>query len=152
MPSRRVSPQGVALIQLFESFVPTVYLCPAGKQTIGYGHVIRPIDSIKPPISQEQALDLMRADLAPIETYLTGVLPGIPQCQFDALASFAYNVGLAALDNSTLLRKLKAGDVVGAGNAFGVWVYAKVSGKSVILDGLITRRAAERSMFMGAVV
>ena len=68
----------------------------------------------------------------------------ITQGQFDALVSFAYNLGLLSLSTSTLLQKLNAGDKQGAADQFGRWVNA--GGKR--LDGLVTRRAAEREMFL----
>lgn len=67
----------------------------------------------------------------------------ITQGQYDALISFTFNVGTTALAKSTLVRKLNAGDCLGAAREFDRWVYAK--GKR--LTGLVKRRAAERAMF-----
>lgn len=136
------------LIRQEEGYSSTVYLCPAGDPTIGYGHKIRPTDKLDPPISHARALSLLIADLAPIEIYLTAVLPNIPQCQFDALCSFAYNLGIGALDGSTLLRLRKAGDVAGAADEFPRWVHAEVDGVKTVLPGLVSRRAAERALFL----
>jgi lysozyme len=142
---RNTSPRGIALIQSFEGFSPTVYTCPAGKPTIGWGHVVRKLDKIAPPITKDQAAALLVEDLAPTEIYLGAILPDLPQHQFDALCSFAYNIGLTNFETSTLLRKLKAGDIDGAAKEFVRWV--NVQGKP--LDGLKRRRAAERDMFVG---
>ena len=136
------------LIRQEEGYSSTVYPCPAGKPTIGYGHKIRPTDKLDPPISQARALSLLIADLAPIEIYLTGVLPGIPQCQFDALCSFIENLGLGDFEDSTLFEKLKAGDVAGAADEFPRWVHAEVDGVKTVLPGLVSRRAAERALFL----
>ncbi len=136
------------LIRESEGYSSVVYLCPAGDPSIGYGHKIRPTDKLDPPISQARALSLLIADLAPIEIYLTGVLPGIPQCQFDALASFIFNVGLGNFEDSTLLKKLKAGDIAGAADEFPRWVHAEVDGVRTVLPGLVSRRAAERALFL----
>lgn len=136
--------RGIALIKHFESFSATVYTCPAGKMTIGYGHLVRKIDRITPPITREQADALLRNDLAPVEIYLSAVLPELKHNEGDALASFAFNVGLGAFEKSTLLQKIKAGDKPGAAAEFGRWVHAG----DKVLPGLVTRRKAERDMFM----
>lgn len=145
MPRRQTSPAGLALIESAESFRPTRYYCPANKLTIGFGHVIRAGESIPERITIEQARALMRDDLAPVEIYLSAVFPDLPQCQFDALASFAFNVGIGAFEKSTLFSRLKAGDTMGAAGQFARWV--KANGKT--LPGLVKRRAAERALFLG---
>ncbi len=65
------------------------------------------------------------------------------QSQFDALVSFAYNVGVGNLQSSTLLKKHKAGDYAGAKAEFAKW--NKAAGK--VLDGLTKRRAAEAALY-----
>jgi GH24 family phage-related lysozyme (muramidase) len=67
------------------------------------------------------------------------------QSQFDAMVSFAYNVGLGNLSSSTLLRKHKAGDYAGAALEFARW--NKAAGK--VLAGLTKRRAAEAALYKG---
>jgi lysozyme len=65
------------------------------------------------------------------------------QHQFDAMVSFAYNVGVANLESSTLLRLHKAGDFAGAAAQFGRWDEA--AGR--VLPGLVKRRAAEAALY-----
>lgn len=144
---RNASPACIDLIRASEGFSPVVYVCPSGHPSIGYGHKITAIDHIDAPITPERGLSLMLDDLAAIEIYLTAVLPAIPQCQFDALASFAYNLGLGVLEGSTLLKLVRAGDVAGATAEFGKWIHAHVNGVKVELPGLIKRRAAEAALF-----
>ena len=67
----------------------------------------------------------------------------VNQDQFDALVSFAFNVGANNLRNSTLLKKLNAGDFAGAAQEFQRWNKAK--GK--VLPGLTRRRACEALLF-----
>ena len=67
------------------------------------------------------------------------------QGQFDALVSFAFNLGLGALRGSTLLKKLNVGNVKGAADQFLLWVNA--AGK--VLPGLQKRRQDERALFLG---
>ena len=142
---KRVSPVGLALIRGFESFSPVIYLCPAGKPTIGYGHVVRgAVDHFPSRISGEQAEALLVEDLAPVAIYLNAVFPALTQNKFDALASFCFNVGLGAFEKSTLFARLKADDMAGAAGQFERWVHS--GGK--VLPGLVKRRAAERDLFL----
>ncbi len=141
---RTTSPAGLALIRSAESFAKALYLCPAGKKTIGYGHVVRPGENFPALISREQAERLMVDDLAPVEIYLDAVLPGLNQNQFDALASFCFNVGLGAFEKSTMFARLKAGDFQGAASQFPRWVH----GGGKVLPGLVKRRATEQTLFL----
>ena len=95
-------------------------------------------------------------DLASFETGVNILLSGRPatQNQFDALISFAYNVGLdvdadaaaEGLGDSTLLRKHLAGDYSGAQAAFAAWNKNDVK----VMKGLIRRRAAEAALYGAA--
>lgn len=67
------------------------------------------------------------------------------QDQFDAMVSLAYNIGLGNFTSSTLLKKHKAGDYVGAAQEFGRW--DKAAGK--VLAGLTKRRAEEAKLYRG---
>lgn len=141
---KRVSPRGRALICDSESFSAVVYLCPAGKPTLGYGHVVRDTDNLKPPITQAEAEALLARDLVPVEVYLSAVFPWLNQNQFDALASFCFNVGLGAFEKSTLFARLKARDIDGAAGQFGRWIL----GGGKILLGLVKRRRRELELFL----
>ncbi len=139
----------VALIKHFEKFEPRAYRCPAGKLTIGYGHVIQASEHhLRDAVLNEaQASALLAADLAKFAPQVESLLKGIVIApgQFDALVSFAFNCGANALRNSTLLKKFKAGDVVGAAGEFKRW--NKSNGQ--VLAGLTRRRAAEEKLFAG---
>lgn len=95
--------------------------------------------------TREQADARFEADVAKFAAGVSEALQGAPatQNQFDALTVFAYNVGLANLKGSTLLRKHRAGDYAGAAREFGRWTRAK--GK--VLNGLVRRRAAEAALY-----
>jgi hypothetical protein len=71
----------------------------------------------------------------------------LSQNQFDALTDFVYNLGAGNFHTSTLLRKLNAGDYVGAAAEFVRWNKAKVAGKLTPLKGLTTRREWEAKLF-----
>jgi lysozyme len=66
--------------------------------------------------------------------------------QMAAMVSLAYNIGLANFGQSTLLRKINAGDLVGAADQFIRWNRAR--GK--VMTGLTRRRTAEASLFRGS--
>ncbi len=99
-----------------------------------------------PPISQAKADADLARNVAGIEIDVARLVKvPLTQGQFDALVSFAFNLGAAALAGSTLLRKLNAGDCAGAAAEFGKWVHAD----GTVLPGLVTRRARERALFEG---
>ena len=62
-----------------------------------------------------------------------------------AYGSFVLNVGQGAFAKSTLLKKLNAGDHVGACNELSKWVHDN----KVKLNGLVKRRDVERSLCLG---
>lgn len=132
------------LIRHSERLRLKAYLCPAGVWTLGYGHTggVRPGDTCTP----EEAENMLRVDAdreaAPIRELLRNGVP-LTQNQFDALVSFAFNIGATNFDRSTLKRKLLAGDIEGAAAEFPRWVRA--DGK--VLPGLVVRRDAERALF-----
>jgi len=141
----RTSPRGVNLIKSFEGLRLKAYLDSAGVWTIGYGHT----RNVHPGqvINEAEALGLLRADLQRFEDCVSEMVTHeLTQGQYDALVSFAFNVGCGALKKSTLLRKLNAGDTAGAAQEFGRWVHA--GGKR--LRGLERRREAEKSLFGGS--
>lgn len=145
----RTSSKGIDLICYFEGFSAKPYLCPANVPTIGYGATYyadgRKVTMQDKPITQAQGKALLAAMLG---TYEQGVskLVKVPltQNQFDALVSFAYNVGVAAFAKSTLLRKLNNADYKGA--ADGLLAWNKGGGK--VLVGLTRRRQAEKELFL----
>ncbi|WP_438455325.1 lysozyme [Vreelandella venusta] len=138
----RLSPSGLELIKGHEGLRLSAYQDVAGVWTIGYGHT----GSAKPgmTITNKQADELLRNDVEQFENAVNNLVHvSLNQNQFDALVSFTFNLGRAALYRSTLLRKLNAGDYVGAANEFGRWVNA--GGKP--WPGLIRRRKEERELF-----
>ena len=91
-----------------------------------------------------QAEDLLRNDLHATSIPVEGLVRvSVTDNQFAALVSFAFNVGVNNLRNSTLLRKVNAGDFAGAALEFGKW--NKAGGR--VLAGLTRRRAAEATLF-----
>jgi lysozyme len=138
----KISKTGLDLIKQFEGFSSTVYICPAGYPTIGYGHVVKPQEreQFAGGITTEQAETLLRQD---VQTAERGVLRLITvpltDGQFDALVSFTFNLGAGALQRSTLRRKVNRGDHANVPAEFRKWVWA---GERK-LPGLVQRRLAE---------
>lgn len=141
-PEKIVSVGSTKLIREFEGLELKAYKCPAGVLTIGYGHTKAVTAGMV--ITESKAEELLREDLKWVEeTINSKVVVGLTQNQYDALASFIYNVGSGAFAKSTLLRKLNAEDFVGASAEFKRW--NKAGGK--VLKGLVRRRKAEQELF-----
>lgn len=143
-----ISKNGIELIKRFEGLELKAYQDSVGVWTIGYGWT-QTVDGKKIApgmrIDQATADRLLKCGVVQYEQGVNQLVKvRITQGQFDALVSFAYNLGLRSLSTSTLLQKLNDGDKHGAADQFGRWVNA--GGKR--LDGLVARRAAEREMFL----
>jgi lysozyme len=139
----KTSDAGVAAIRAFEGCVLEAYQDTGGVWTIGVGHTGP--DVIKGlKWRQTQADAMLAQDLARFEVAVDAAVHlALSQGQFDALVSLAFNIGARAFSESTLVRKLNAGDVAGAGAQFIAW--HKDNG--VVSKVLLSRRAAELWMF-----
>jgi len=123
--------------------------------TIGFGHTGKMLDgsNVGPGknITREDADKLFANDIAIFEAGVERLVKvSITDNQFAALVSFAYNVGLKALENSTLLRKLNIGNYTDAADCFLNFtkVKDKKTGEVIVLKGLLKRRSAERELFL----
>ncbi|MEL4885699.1 lysozyme [Pectobacterium betavasculorum] len=144
----QISSNGINLIKQFEGCELTAYQDAVGVWTIGYGWT-QAVDgkSIRRGMTIDSATAdrLLKTGVVQYEQAVNQLVKvAISQNQFDALVSFAYNVGTRSLSTSTLLRKLNAGDISGAADEFLRW--NKAGGKE--LAGLARRRVAEREMFL----
>ena len=112
--------------------------------TIGWGTTG---PDVKPGVTwtQQQCDDRFSQDLNKFAEGVANIIgdAATTQVQFDAMVSFAYNLGQGNLTKSTLLKKHKAGDYAGAANEFGKW--NKAAGK--VMKGLTRRRAAEAALY-----
>ncbi|MBR1770070.1 MAG: lysozyme [Bacteroidales bacterium] len=141
----KTSEKGITLIKSFEGLRLTAYKPVKTEKyfTIGYGHCSASIREGM-TITQKLAEQYLKEDLQKFEQGINGQHLKINQNQFDALVSFAFNVGLKNFAISTLLRKIK----LGANNPairdeFMRWVY---SGGNK-LAGLERRRKAEADLY-----
>ena len=140
---------GIEMIKTFEGFRGTPYKCSAGVPTIGYGATFYPggkkVTMTDAAITEEQAVELLANMLVSFEKYVDSYcIDTITQNQFDALVSFAYNLGPANLKASTLLKKVNANpNDESIKLEFMKWV--KAGGKT--LKGLVRRREAEADLY-----
>ncbi len=127
----------------FEGLRLEAYRCAGGKLTIGYGHTgsdVREGDKI----SQYWAEELLKADVAKVAEQVQRMGVAHTQGQFDALVSFAFNIGVERLRTSKLLRLIRRQDSYRNIKAeFKRWVFA--GGKK--LAGLEHRREWEADRF-----
>ena len=138
------SGKGYALTKDMEGCRLIAYQDPVGIWTIAWGHT-GPDEFEGLVITQDYADKLLAKDIQKAVDHVNSVVHAdITQEEFDALVDFSYNLGVGRLDHSTLLKKLNAGDHIGASQEFEKWIYA--GGK--ILSGLIKRRGAEKSLFL----
>ena len=142
----KISDAGIALIKSVEGLRLEAYPDPAtggDPWTVGYGHTG---PEVKPGlvISEAEAEALLRADCTWFEECVDAyVIVDLEQNQFDALVSFAFNVGCRALESSTLLKLVNAGNFEAAEGQFSRW--NKAGGK--VLSGLSARRKQEAELF-----
>jgi len=143
---RHVTDEGLALIKRFEGFSPDIYICPGGWSTIGYGHVVRETERERfaDGIDEGRAEKLLRRDVEMAErAVLRLIRVPLEDGQFDALASFTFNLGAGALQRSTLRRKVNRAEHADVPAEFRRWVWA--GGRR--LKGLIRRREAEAGLY-----
>ena len=137
------SEEGIKLIKSFEGFRAAAYLCPAGYKTIGYGHVLAK-DSAKNNVSREEAEELLLYDIDKAERSVErNIRVELTQGQFDALVSFTFNLGAAALQRSTLRQKVNRAEHEDVPRELMRWVYAG----GMALAGLVKRREMEGVLY-----
>lgn len=141
MANKRIGQAGLALIKQYEGCRLAAYRCAAGVWTIGYGHTAGVHSGMT--ITQAQADAYLQQDIAKFEGYVNNpayvpITANLNQNQFDALVSFAFNLGAGNL------RKLCKGRTA-AQIAQAMTQYCKANGK--VLAGLKRRRAAEQALF-----
>lgn len=141
MANRKIGQAGLALIKQYEGCRLAAYRCAADVWTIGYGHTAGVHSGMM--ITQAQADAYLQQDIAKFEGYVNNpayvpITKQLNQNQFDALVSFAFNLGAGNL------RKLCKGRTA-AQIAQAMTQYCKANGK--VRAGLKRRRAAEQALF-----
>jgi lysozyme len=143
----RVSRAAIELIKRFEGYRRHAAQLPDGRWTIGYGHTLTAREGAE--VSEPDAEALLVYDLISVQHAVNESLyTGVTQNQFDALCSFAFNIGLDNFRRSQVLKRLNAGAIVQAGCAMELWRKADFEGERIVLDALVRRRAAEKALFL----
>lgn len=142
----KTSNNGKSILKNYEGLRLIAYQCQACVWTIGWGHT----NGVKKgdQITITQAEHLLDDDLIYYENHINKVVRvALNQNQFDALICLIFNIGITAFTNSTLLRKLNAGDYSGASNQFLLWDKITINGVKQVSPGLAHRRQSEKMLF-----
>ncbi len=138
-PKMRVSQFGLNLLKHLEGLRLTAYTDTQGHWTIGYGHLLSEA-SLGLKWTLARAAEQLELDTRIAAGAInTLVKVSLSQPEFDALASFVFNVGIGHFQASTLLKVLNAGDYEMAGEQILVWA------KNPELKG---RRATEHAIWI----
>jgi len=146
----KVSNKLIQMLKHHEGVRSKPYRCPAGLWTVGVGHLIGDGKSLPESwnrtFTQEEIDGLLKRDLNRFERGILKMLPNVRlrQCEFDALVSFSFNLGLGTFQRSTLRQALLRGDKEAAMES--LMKYCRAGGK--VLRGLENRRKDERAMFL----
>lgn len=145
-----VLPEVINLVKNFEGFKASAYIDTSGLPVIGYGQTRINGKTVRlgQYITQAQADVALEQELYHIQRLVkTKVKVELNPYQLGALSSLVYNAGTIVITNSTLARKLNAGDYAGAAKEFPRWNKANQGGRLVVFPGLTKRRLAEKELF-----
>jgi len=140
-----MSPTGLKLLKDFEGCRLTAYQDIVGVWTIGYGFTagVKEGDTMTQAQCDERLVREIRAYESAVWEAVTG---GATQAEFDSLVSFAWNVGIAGMQKSSVIKAHNRNDKQAAARAYGLW--NKAGGKAIA--GLTRRRAAEAALYLTA--
>ena len=146
-PRHRVSRAALELLKRFEGYRRSAAQLPDGRWTIGHGHTLTAREGAV--VSETDAEALLLYDLITVAHVINeNVYAPITQNQFDALNSFAFNIGIDNFRQSQVLKRLNAGALVQAACAMELWRKADFQGERIVIDALVRRRAAEKALFL----
>lgn len=148
MSELRTSDAGLKLIKAYEGFRADSRKLSDGRWVIGYGHTKAAREGLKITEAEAQAI-LSEFDLPPIEEALNELLlVPVSQNEFDALVSFAFNIGLSQFESSDVLASVNANNKLKAAWAMESWRKARVGQRDMVVDPLVRRRADEKALFL----
>ena len=141
----KTSQRGVAFIKAAEGFRAEKYLDAAGKETVGFGHMVRPSERFDSPVTEAEAEAILARDLDDAEADITRLVKvPLTQGQLDALVSFAFNLGADKIHGSTVLRIVNERNHLYVPAELMRWIH--VGGRP--LKGLALRRLGEATMYL----
>ncbi|WP_299007824.1 glycoside hydrolase family protein, partial [uncultured Caulobacter sp.] len=146
-PRHQVSRAAVDLIKRFEGYRQTSAQLPDGRWTIGYGHTL----TARPgaTVSEKDAEALLLYDLISVAHSVNEhTYTPLTQNQFDALVCFAFNIGIENFVRSGVLRRINEGSLLQAACAMEMWRKADFEGERIVIDALVRRRSAEKTLFL----
>ena len=146
-PRNQVSRSAIELIKRFEGYRRKSAQLPDGRWTIGHGHTLTAREGAE--VSEQDAEALLLYDLIAVSHSINEwVFTPLNQNQFDALTAFAFNIGLENFRRSSVLRRLNEGSLIQAACAMELWRKAKFEGETIVVDALVRRRSAEKTLFL----
>lgn len=138
----------ISLIEKFEGFSSTPYICPAGKPTVGFGSTFyedgTPVKMTDKPITKERARELVRWYC---ETQIKYPRDDLNDNQKAAVCSLIFNIGQGAFDRSKCKKAIVDGDWA---EAHRQWDWVTANGK--VLPGLVIRRQKEKELFFNGLL
>ncbi|MDP1640658.1 MAG: lysozyme [Phenylobacterium sp.] len=146
-PRHQISRAAIELIKRFEGYRAKAARLADGHWTIGYGHTLTAREGAE--VSERDAEALLLYDLIAVAHLVNEVTYApLTQNQFDALCCFAFNIGLDNFRRSSVLRRINEGQLLQAACAMELWRMADLEGERSVIDALVRRRAAEKTLFL----
>lgn len=146
-PRYQVSRAAVELIKRFEGYRMKAAQLSDGRWTLGYGHTLTARAGAS--VSEQDAEALLLYDLITVAHAVNeNVYAPLNQNQFDALVCFAFNIGIENFVRSDVLRRLNEGALLQAACAMEMWRKADFEGERIVVDALVRRRSAEKTLFL----
>ncbi len=146
-PRHQVSRAAIELIKRFEGYRRKSARLPDGRWTIGYGHTLTAREGAE--VSEKDAEALLMYDLIAVSHSVNEwTYTPLTQNQFDALCAFAFNIGIDNFRRSSVLRRVNEGQLLQAACAMELWRKADFEGERIVIDALVRRRSAEKTLFL----
>ena len=146
-PHPRLSKAGIELVKRFEGLRRKAARLESGGWTIGYGHTVSAREGAE--VTADQAEILLIYDLDRVARAVDPLIfTPLNANQFNALVAFAFNIGVDSFRGSSVMRNVNEGAFLQAAAAIELWRRAPFEGESLVVDGLVRRRAAEKLLFL----
>ncbi|HPA37945.1 MAG TPA: glycoside hydrolase family protein [Phenylobacterium sp.] len=146
-PRHQISRAAIDLIKRFEGYRKKSARLPDGRWTIGYGHTLTAREGVE--VTEQDAEALLMYDLIAVAHSVNEwTFTPLTQNQFDALCAFAFNIGVDNFRRSSVLRRVNEGQLLQAACAMELWRKADFEGERIVIDALVRRRSAEKTLFL----